>query len=136
MEKLYSVEQRAKSSLDIFKNDSDDEEPCSHKEDQRSKTIYKKKINKKKKNLYSMEDSEDGEISENEENLFMETVPLEDDSNMEGGVNLREELISAFEKLRKSRMKNNYLEENLSKCQEEQKSKDKGSSQIIIDLKN
>ena len=33
-------------------------------------------------------------------------------------------------------MKNNYLEEKLSKCQEEHKSKDKGSSQIIIDLNN
>ena len=61
LEKLYSVEQRAEESLDIFENDS--EEPCSHKEDQRSKTIYKKKFNKKKKNFYSMEDSEDEEIS-------------------------------------------------------------------------
>ena len=33
-------------------------------------------------------------------------------------------------------MKNNSLEEKLSKCQEEKKSKDKGSSQIIIDLNN
>ena len=33
-------------------------------------------------------------------------------------------------------MQNNYLEEKLSKCQEEQKSKDKESSQIIIDLNN
>ena len=42
--------------------DSDDEEPCSHKKYQKSKTIYKKKFNKKKKNLYSMEDNEDEEI--------------------------------------------------------------------------
>ena len=43
LEKLYSVEQRAKASFSLFKNESDDEESCSHKEDQRSKTIYKKK---------------------------------------------------------------------------------------------
>ena len=54
--------------------DSDDEEPCSNKKAQKSKTIYKKKFNKKKKNFYSMEDIEDEELSENEENLFMETI--------------------------------------------------------------
>ena len=51
LEKLYSVEQRAEGSLDIFENDSDDEEPYSHKEDQRSKTICKKKFNKKEEKL-------------------------------------------------------------------------------------
>ena len=44
--------------------DSDDKEPCCHKKDQKSKTIYKKKFKKNKKNLYSKEDSEDEEISE------------------------------------------------------------------------
>ena len=84
MEKLYSVEQRAKASFSLFKNESDDEESCSHEEDERSKTIYKKKFNKETKNLYSMEDSEDEEISENEENLFiLETQTSQDDSNME-----------------------------------------------------
>ena len=43
LEKLYSVEHRAEASFSLFKNKSDDEESCSHKEDQRSKTIYKKK---------------------------------------------------------------------------------------------
>ena len=46
LEKLYSVEQIAEAILDIFENDGDDEEPCSQKEDQRSKSIYKKKFNK------------------------------------------------------------------------------------------
>ena len=55
---------------------------------------------------------------------------------MEGVVGLKAELMSALEELKKSRMKNNYLEEKFSKCQEEKKSKDKESSQIIIDLKN
>ena len=53
---------------------------------------------------------------------------------MEGVVDLKVELISALEELRKSRMKNNSLEEKLSKCQEEHKSKDKESIQIINDL--
>ena len=46
LEKLYSVEQRTKTSSHIFKNESDDEESCSLKENQRSKTIYKEKFNK------------------------------------------------------------------------------------------
>ena len=36
-----------------------------------------------------MEDSEDEEISENEENLFMEIVTSQDDSYIEGVVNLK-----------------------------------------------
>ena len=53
--------------------DSDNEEPCSHKKDQKSKTIYKKKFNKKKKKLYSMGYNEDEEISEIEDIIFMGT---------------------------------------------------------------
>ena len=44
--------------------------------------------------------------------------------------------MSALEELRKRKMKNNSLEEKLSKCQEEHKSKDKESIQIINDLQN
>ena len=71
--------------------DSDDEEPCSHKKDQKSKTIYKKKFNKKKKKLYSMEDSEYEEISENEQILFIgiETQTSDDESDVEGEVDLK-----------------------------------------------
>ena len=87
--KLYSVEQRVETSLDIFENDSDDEE-----------------------------------ISEDEENLFMETVTSEDDSDVEGEVDLKAKLVSAFEELRKSRMKNNSLKEFFLKYLEEQKSKE------------
>ena len=118
MEKLCSVEQRTKASSSIFENESDDEESCILKENQRSKTIYKEKINK------------------DEEKLFMEIVTWEDHSEMEGVVDLKAELMSALEELKKNRTKNNYLEEKLSKFQEEQKSKHKESSQIIIDLKN
>ena len=66
--------------------DNDDEEPCSHKKDQKSKTIYKQKFNKKKKNFYSMEESEDEEIRENEGILFMglETQTSDDESDVEG----------------------------------------------------
>ena len=56
------------------------------------------------------------------------TQASEDDSDVEGEVDLKVELISALEELRKSRMKNKSLKEKLSK--------DKESSQIIIDLKN
>ena len=65
--------------------------------------MYKKKFKKKKKNFYSKEDSEDEEI------LFMGTVTQEDDSDVEGEVDLKAELISALEELRKSRMKNKSL---------------------------
>ena len=44
-----------------------------------------------------MEDSEDEEISENEENLFIETITLEDYSDMEGAVDLKVELINTLE---------------------------------------
>ena len=50
--------------------DSDDEEPCSDKKDQKSKTIYTKKFNKKKKTLYSMDDNEDEDISKNKKNCI------------------------------------------------------------------
>ena len=53
----------------------------------------------------------------------METVNSKDCSEMEGVVELKAQLMSALEELRKSKMKNNYLEENLSKCREEQSRK-------------
>ena len=43
----------------------------------------------------------------------MGIVDLEDDSDMEGEVELNAEFISTLEELRKSRMKNNYLKEKL-----------------------
>ena len=52
-------------------DNDDDEEPCCHKKDQKSKTMYKNKFKKMKKNFYSMEDNEYEEISEDEEILFM-----------------------------------------------------------------
>ena len=61
LEKIYSAEQRVEARFSLFKNESDDEEYFIHKEDERSKTINKKKFN------------------ENEENLFTETINLEDD---------------------------------------------------------
>ena len=92
--------------------------------------MYKKKFKKKKKKLYSKEDNEDEEI------LFMGTINLDDESDKEGEADLQDEIINALEELEKGRRRNKYLKEKLSKCQEEKKSKDKGSSQIIIDLKN
>ena len=74
--------------------------------------------------------------SEDEENLFMGTVTLEDDSYMEGEVALKVELISALEELRKSRMKNNSLKEKLSKYLEEQKSKEEEFNTLQEELHN
>ena len=71
--------------------------------------MYKNKFNKKKKNSYSKEDNEDEEISEDEEILFMGTVTQEDDSNVEGEVYLKAELIFALEELEKGRRRNKYL---------------------------
>ena len=51
--------------------DNGDEEPCYHKKDQKNKIIYKKKFQNNKKKLYSKVDSEDDEISEDVEVLFM-----------------------------------------------------------------
>ena len=48
----------------------------------------------------------------------MGTVASEDDSNMEGEVDLKVELISALEELRKIRIKDNYFIEKLSNHQE------------------
>ena len=74
--------------------DSDDEEPCCHTKDQKDKTIYKKKFQKNKKNLYSKEDSEDVEV------LFMgfESKIPEEEIDV---VDLEAELINAHEELEK-----------------------------------
>ena len=61
--------------------------------------MYKNKLKKNKKNLYSKEDNEDEEISEDEEILFMGIETQEDDSDVEGEVDLKAELISALEEL-------------------------------------
>ena len=65
-----------------------------------------------------MENSEDEETSDDEETkiLFMgiETQAPEDESNVEGEVDLKAELISALEKLRKSKKKNKQLRTQLS----------------------
>ena len=83
LEKLYSVEQRTETSSPIFENESDDGESCSLKENKKSTTIYKEKFNKY------------------EEKLFMEIVTLEYHSQMEGVVDLKEELMSSLEELKK-----------------------------------
>ena len=97
-------------------DDSDDRETS--KKFKKSKAGNKKNVNKKKKILYTMEDSEDEESSEDEETkiLFMGIETQDDESDVEGEVDLKAELISALEELRKSKMKN------------------KESNQIIIDL--
>ena len=80
-------------------------------------------LRKKKKNLYSKEDIEDEEISEDEEILFMgiETQTLDDELDVEGEVELEDELISDLEEIEKFRRRNKYLKEQLSKYKEYQK---------------
>ena len=53
------------------KEDSNDEELCCHKKDQKNNTIDKNNFKKNKKNLYLKEDGENDEISEDVEVLFM-----------------------------------------------------------------
>ena len=64
-----------------------------------------------------MEDSEDEDISENEEILFLgiETQTSDDESNVEGEVDLQAELISSLQDIEKCRRRNKYLKEQLSK---------------------
>ena len=70
----------------------------------------KKKSYKKKKIVYTMEESEDSDGSEVEETkvLFMglDTQASNSDSNMEGGVDLRDEIVSTLEELEKCRKNN------------------------------
>ena len=70
----------------------------------------KKKSYGKKKIVCSLEDSEDSDESEDEENevLFMglDTQASNSDSDMEGEVDLRAEIVSALEELEKCRKKN------------------------------
>ena len=55
-----------------------------------------------------MEDGED------EENLFMKTITLEDDSDVEGVVDLKVELISALEEIEKCRKNNKQSNQIIS----------------------
>ena len=81
--------------------DSHDEEPCFHKKDQKNKIIYKKKFQKNKKNLYSKEDSENDEISEYVEVLFMGFESEIPEEEIEDVVDIEEEIINSHEKVEK-----------------------------------
>ena len=61
-----------------------------------------------------MEDSEDEEISEDEENIFMKTVTSEYDLDMEWVVDLKAELISALEEIQKCRKNNKQSNQIIS----------------------
>ena len=70
-----------------------------HNKYQKNKTMYKWNFKKNKKNLYSKEDSEGEEISEDVEVLFMgfeRDIPREE---IEYVVYLKSELINAHEEL-------------------------------------
>ena len=86
------------------KDDSDERETSKLK---KGKTGNKKKSYEKKKIVYTMEDSEDVDTSEDEETeiLFMvlDTQASNSDSDVEGEAKLRVELVSALEELEKCR---------------------------------
>ena len=88
-------------------DDSDERETSKFK---KGKTRNKKKSYEKKKIVYSMEDSEDEET----EILFMgvDTQASNSDSNVEGEVDLRVELVSALEEREKCRKK----EQSIKPC--------------------
>ena len=89
------------------KDDNDERETSKFR---KGKTRNKKKSYEKKKIVYTMEDSEDVDTSEGEETeiLFMglDTQASNDDSDEEGEVELRDELVSALEELEKCIKKN------------------------------
>ena len=89
--------------------DSDDKKPCTHKY-QKNKFIYKKKFHKNKKNIYSKEDSEDDDISEDVEVLFMGFGSENSGEEIEYVKDHEEELINAHEELEK--YKNMYKKKN------------------------
>ena len=76
----------------------------------KGKTGNKKKPSGKKKIVYTMEDNEylDGSEVEETEVLFMglDTQASNSDLEVEGEVDLRDELVSALEELEKCRKKN------------------------------
>ena len=87
-----------KDVLTHIEEDSDDEKPCTHK-DQKNKFIYKKKFLKNKKNLYSKEDNEDNEITEDVEVLFMGFESENSGEEIEDVTDLEAELINSYEEL-------------------------------------
>ena len=72
---------------------------------EKGKTGNKKKSYEKKKIVYTMEDSEDTDTSEDEETrilvMGLHTQASNSDSDVEGEVELRDELVSALEELEK-----------------------------------
>ena len=71
--------------------------------------------------------------------MGIEIQTSDDESDVEGEVDLEDELTRALEKLEKCRRRKKYLKGQLPKYQEEHKLKEEGnqeSSEIIVDLKD
>ena len=86
---------------------SDHEESCFHK--------GRKKYKEKKKNFYSKEESEDEEMSEYNEILFLGTTKLDEESK----VDIETEYMAVVDEIERCRKRNKVLKEKLSKYQEE-----------------
>ena len=97
--------------------ESDHEESCCHK--------GKNKFKKKTKNLYSKEESEYEEMSEDNEIPFLGTK----NSDEESQVDIETEYMVAVDEIEICRKRNKVLKEKLSKYQEE-------TNKIITDLRN
>jgi hypothetical protein len=134
--------------------ESDDER--TFKEQKKSQTKDKRKVYKKKKTFYTEENnnsSEESEEEEESEHLFMgietqnnhtkNTFDIEEEnSEVEGEVDLEAELISALDELRKYKKKNKLLRGQLLEFEQAQQTREKEvsktikeSEKIIIDLK-
>ena len=85
-----------------------------------------------------MEDTEYEEIGENEEIISrgIETQTWNDESDVEGEVDLEAKLISSLEEIEKCRRRNKYLKEQLSKYKEERKSKEEEVKTLQEELHN
>jgi hypothetical protein len=107
------------------KNKENDEEEVPKKEKKYQKGDKRRNKNKFfKKSLYSKEDSsssdeDDDSDSDSENVLFMAYENDEEDYEEEGEVDLREELISALEELKRERKKNKSLKGELLMLKED-----------------
>jgi hypothetical protein len=103
----------------------------------KDKSQYKNKFYNKKKNVYTQEDNNSSEESEDEEleYLFMgikkqdnsskNSFEIEENSEVEGEVDLEEELINAMDEIRMYKKKNKLTRGQLPEFEEAQQLREK-----------
>ena len=85
----------------------------------------RRSLKKKMNNFYSKEESEDEEMSEDNEIMFLGTT----NSDEESEVDIEAEYMAVVDEIERCRKRNKVLKEKLSKYQEE-------TNKIITDLRN